>query len=52
MAEFFVIIEIVTFLSSFFVVMITLLIASCINEKQAKKKDSDNTDLERMTQTD
>jgi hypothetical protein len=53
-AQFLVLIEMVIFMSSFFVVIITLFIASCINMKQLKKKkfDSINTDLERMTQPD
>jgi hypothetical protein len=51
-AQFFVLIEIVIFMSSFFVVMITLFYASSINEKQIKKKNPNNTDLERRTQPD
>ena len=50
--QFYVLIEIVTFMSSLFVVMITLFIASCVNEKQIKNKISINTDLEMRTQPD
>ena len=48
--HFFVVVEIVTFANTCFVVMIYLLMASIINEKQLEEEEPSNTTLERSSE--
>ena len=48
--HFFVIIEIVTYATTLLVVMVYLFLASCKNEKQVKKEESRNANLESSAQ--